>query len=94
MQRGDLGFYAEFRPEKSSSSPTPSRDGIEGVDEDDEADAVIPVAIIVPWCRFPDRTVHRGLWKPRRGDRGNLIIRWDNSYSKVRKKILTYDIKK
>jgi hypothetical protein len=54
-----------------------------------------PATTVVPWTRCPNRTVHRGDYKlPATGKPGLLTLRWDNSYSRVRSKVITFDIKK
>jgi len=62
---------------------------------DSPAESEPPLWTVVPWTRCPNRTVHRGDYKlPTTGSPGLLTIRWDNSYSRVRSKVITFDIKK
>ncbi len=48
---------------------------------------------VVPWSRRQSKMVHRGDWQ-QRGGRGMLILRWDNSYSRLRAKVVTLEIQR
>mmetsp|Transcript_62243 Transcript_62243/g.124763 ORF Transcript_62243/g.124763 Transcript_62243/m.124763 type:complete len:776 (+) Transcript_62243:333-2660(+) len=51
--------------------------------------------VVVPWARYRNRRVHSGEWRlPVDETRGTLTLRWDNSYSRVRSKVIKFDVKK
>jgi len=49
-------------------------------------------AIVIPFARCQSRQVHSGTW--RCSERGVFTLKWDNSYSRIRNKPITFDIKK
>lgn len=48
---------------------------------------------VTPWSRCRNRLVHTGDWEisPKLG-RGILTLNWDNSYSRIRPKAITFSI--
>ena len=60
--------------------------------EGGEASDGVPV---VPWTRCASHTLHRGDFKAPAGTtNGVLTLRWDNTYSRVRSKAVTFDVRR
>jgi hypothetical protein len=63
--------------------------------EGDQKNDAGAISVVVPWTRCRSRREHTGQWQlTGDGCRGALTLRWDNSYSRVRSKAITFDVQK